>query len=112
MENFDYTIKDGPGVYTNLDKEYKEFIKKSIGGLDTETTNRWDIYNIIMNDLIALKLTRVFDEVKYRLTDGENPTTIMLEILEREDYKSELGWFLKNRVKRYIEEDFYNSFSQ
>tara|TARA_R110000772_G_scaffold17946_1_gene49756 strand:+ start:9770 stop:10105 length:336 start_codon:yes stop_codon:yes gene_type:complete len=110
MKEFQYTIKNGHGSYSSLDKEYKRFIKDEINGLDDTDTNRWDIYNIIMDDLIELGLHNVFAEVKYRITDGEEPNAIMLEVLSRKDYKSELSWFLKNRVKFYIEEDYYSSF--
>ena len=111
MDNFNYTIKNGSGEYSKLDKEYKNFVKKATENLNhSDELNRWDVYNLIMDELIRLKLDVTFDEVKYRLTDGENPNKIMLDVVTRDEFQTELAWFLKSRVEGYIEEDFYNSF--
>ena len=110
MEDLDFTIRDGSGTYSKLDKEYNNYINKTLRELDEDKGNRWDIYNLIMNELITLGLHTVFEEVKYRLTDGEEPNHIMLDVITREGKLSELSWFLKNRIEEYIEEDFYNRF--
>lgn len=110
MEDLDFTIKGGSGTYSKLDKEYNNYINKTLRELDEEKGNRWDIYNLVMNELITLGLHKVFEEVKYRLTDGEEPNHIMLDVINREGNFSEISWFLKNRIEEYIEEDFYNRF--
>ena len=110
MEDLDFTIRGGSGAYSNLDKEYSKFINKTLRELDDDKGNRWDIYNLIMNDLITLGLHTIFEEVKYRLTDGEEPNHIMLDVVTREDYTSELAWFLKNKIEGYIEDDYYSRF--
>lgn len=110
MEDLDFTIKNGSGTYSNLDKEYNKFINKTLRELDETENNRWDIYNLIMDELIRLELHTVFEEIKYRLTDGENPNTIMFDVVNREEFETELTWFLINKIEEYIEEDFYNLF--
>lgn len=107
MKESNFTIKQGLGDFSNLDKEYNSYIKNSTRGLDDEKVNRWDIYDLIMKDLLKLGLNVVFEEVKYRLTDGENPNLVMMEIINRDCYESELAWFLKNRLELYIKEDSY-----
>lgn len=107
MKESNFTIKHGPGDFSNLDKEYNSYIKNSTRGLDDEKVNRWDIYDLIMKDLLKLGLNVVFEEVKYRLTDGENPNLVMMEIINRDYYESELAWFLKNRLELYIKEDSF-----
>jgi hypothetical protein len=52
-----------------------------------------------------------FDEVKYRLTDGENPNQVILDIINRDlDSVNGLVWLLKRRIEEYIEEDFIRRF--
>lgn len=110
MEDLEFTIRDGYGTYSKLDKEYNNYINKTLRELDEEKGNRWDIYNLFMNELITLGLRTVFEEVKYRLTDGEDPNHIMLDVINREGNLSELSWFIKGRVEEYIDEDFFKRF--
>lgn len=110
MENLDFKIKGGSGTYSKLDREYKNFINKTLRELDEDKGDRWDIYNLFMGELITLGLHTVFEEIKYRITDGENPNYIMLDVINRDGNFSELSWFLKNRIEGYIEEDYYNRF--
>ncbi len=110
MGDLEFTIKSGSGTYTKLDKEYNNYIKKTVRVLDEEKKARWDIYNLFMNELIKLGLKTVFDEVKYRLTDGEEPNKLILEVISREGKLSELSWFLRNKIETFIDEDFYEKF--
>lgn len=110
MGDLDFTIKNGFGTYSNLDKEYNKFIKKTLNELGDSDNNRWNIYNLIIEELIRLELYTIFEEVKYRLTDGENPNNVMLDVVNREEFQTELSWFLISKIEEYIEEDFYNLF--
>lgn len=110
MEDLNFTIRNGSGTYSNLDKEYNKFINKTLRELDEDKDNRWNIYNLIIDELIRLELHTVFEEIKYRLTDGEDPNTIMFDVVNRENFQSELTWFLKNKIEEYIENDFYDLF--
>jgi hypothetical protein len=38
MEYFDFTIKDGVGKYTSLDKEYNTFLRRTMANLDVLIT--------------------------------------------------------------------------
>ena len=50
-------------------------------------------------------------EIKYRITDNEDPNFILLEIIQREGENTEgIIWFLKKRIEEYIDEDFFNRF--
>jgi hypothetical protein len=51
-----------------------------------------------------------FNEIKYRLTDGENPNKVIIDVLSRLEYDSNLIFLLERRLKDFIEEDFYNRF--
>ena len=50
---------------------------------------------LIMNELISQD-NRYIKEVKYRLSDGENPNHLFLDIINRDtDNVNSLVWFLK-----------------
>jgi hypothetical protein len=79
--------------------------------LDEELEFRWETYNLIIMQLVKQGKINYFKEMKYRLTDGEDPNEIILDILDRElDDMDGLIWFLKRRVEEYIEEDFFKKF--
>ncbi len=49
--------------------------------------------------------------MKYRLTDGEDPNKVILDIIEREvDEINGLIWILKRRIEDYIEDDYIKRF--
>jgi len=110
MKEFEFTIKCGYSKYSYLDKEYNKFLINTISDLDDEHKERWDTYNIIIEDLLNEGEEKLFQEIKYRLTDGENPNDVMLDIINREENCSKLLWLLKKRIESYKDEDFYNQF--
>lgn len=110
MEDFDFTIKSGSGKYSNLDKEYDKFLKKTLQTLDEEKLYRWETYNLIMEELIKEGKVSTFEEIKYRLTDGEDPNDVMLDVITRESNSSGLVWLMKKRIEEYKNEDFFNNF--
>jgi hypothetical protein len=79
--------------------------------LDEEKQARWETYNLIVEVLTESTNIDYIKEIKYRLTDGEDPNKVMLDIIEREnDNIDGLAWFLKRRIEEYIDEDFFNRF--
>ena len=110
MEDFDFTIKAGSGRYTNLDKEYDNFLKKIMRELNEEKLYRWETYNLIMEELIKEGKANIFEEIKYRLTDGEDPNNVMLDVITRDANSSGLIWLMKKRIEEYINDDFFEQF--
>ncbi len=96
---------------TALDKAFSKHINSIIETLDDEKEGRWETYNIIIQELIDGGKGEYFQEIKYRLTDGENPNSVMLDIINREvDEVSGLIWFLKRRIEEYLEDDYLRKF--
>ena len=62
-----------------------------------------------MNELIEIKEIDTFEEAKYRLTDGENPLSVMSDLIERNKNKSNLLWFMKKRIDEFIKKSSLNS---
>lgn len=96
---------------TTLDKAYKNHITKIIGTLDDEKEGRWETYNIIIQELLNDGKEDYFDEIKYRITDGENPSEVILDVINRDvDSMNGLVWLLKRRLEEYIEDDYFKRF--
>tara|TARA_R100000988_G_C3986912_1_gene160310 strand:+ start:834 stop:1175 length:342 start_codon:yes stop_codon:yes gene_type:complete len=112
MKNFNYTINSGSGRYTNLDKEYNKFLEKTLRNIkdDDDVIHKWDTYNLIMTELLQLGKHKLFNEIKYRLTDGENPNEVMIDILDRDNNLSGFLWLVRKRIEEYINDDFENKF--
>lgn len=110
MESHNFTVKSTSGKFTTLDKEYKKLINEIIQTFDEEIKDRWELYNIIINELIKNGKEKYFQELKYRLTDGENPNQVILDIINRDNDTSNMLFYLKNKIKMFLDEDFYKRF--
>ena len=111
MKSFNHPIKGGFGRCLNLDKEYNRYLEKTINKIqDDDILYRWDIYNLIMEELIELDKLDLFDEVRYRITDDEDPNHVMIDVLDKAEVLSGFLWLIKKRIKFFIDEDFENRF--
>lgn len=112
MELSDFIVTSGGGKNTSLDKEYRKMINEIVLTNDDERSGRWETYNLIIREFFEIDNCQFFEEIKYRLTDGEDPNKVILDIISR--YESEelggLIWFLKRRVEEYMNDDFYLRF--
>ena len=111
MKNFDYTITNGSGRYSNLDKEYNKFLEATLKGVkDEKIIHKWEIYNLIINELLQLGEDDLFNEIRYRLTDNENPNDVMLDIIYRNSNLSGFLWLIRKRIEEFSNDDFENQF--
>jgi hypothetical protein len=79
--------------------------------LDEDKQARWETYDLIISDFMENGKEWAFEEIKYRITDGEDPNKVILDIIERDsDNIDSLSWFLKRRIEEYIEDDFFSRF--
>lgn len=107
MVNINFTIKAGIGKYSGLDKEYKKSLNKTMTNISEDKLHRWETYNLIMDELIKNGMVNLFEEFKYRFTDGENPNDIILNILSRVENTDGFLWLMKKRIKEFKNEDFH-----
>lgn len=106
-----FILKASQGKNTRLDKAYQKLIIEIKGNLNEEQEERWEIYNLIIEELINTDRLEAFQEIKYRLTDNEDPNKVMLDIIERYEYdKDSIYPILKSKIEGYIEEDFFKRF--
>jgi len=112
MAFIDFIVKSGSGKNSNLDKAYNKLINNLLVEMNEETEERWETYNLIIKELFQIDNGKYFEEIKYRLTDGEDPNYLLLEIASRynQDELSFLVTFLLKRVEEYLDEDFFKRF--
>ena len=107
MNNFNLKIKSGSGKFSKLDKLYRNFV---INNLEDNHIDRWEVYNVIMDELINIGEYSRFEEVKYRITGGENPNLVMLDMLDKFFTHNHLFFTLKLIIEEFIDEDNINRF--
>lgn len=111
MENNNFLFKLSQGNKTALDKAYNKHLNIVLDSLDEEKKERWETYNLIIKQLIEDGKKDYIDEIKYRLTDGEDPNIILLDIIDRNiDEISGFIWFLRKRIEEYLEDDYLKRF--
>jgi hypothetical protein len=112
MATSNFIIKATRGKNTTLDNAYGNFISKVIHSDNEAEQERWETYNLILKELLPVQGGKYFQEIRYRITDGENPNEVFLDVLNRNNGEdiTGLAWYLKRRVEDYLDEDFTNSF--
>jgi len=111
MEAKNILFKSTNSNRTSLDKAYNKHMISVMDSLDEDKQARWETYNLVVEVLTESTKMDYMKEIKYRLTDGEDPNKVMLDIIDREsDNIDGLVWFLKRRIEEYIDEDFFNRF--
>ena len=96
---------------SRLDKVYYDHVSSLLNELNEEEEIKWETYGLIIENLVKQGYKNVLKEVKYRMTDNENPNEIFLDLIQRHsDTIDGMVWFLKKRIEEYLEEDFYKKF--
>lgn len=108
MKDFNLIVKTNSGKFSKLDKLYRDFVIQSLVNFDEAAIDRWEIYNTIMSELVSIGENEVFQEAKYRLTDGENANLVMLDIVNKFSEDNHLMWLLKPQIEAFIVDDFNN----
>lgn len=110
MRNTNLNTNTRHTKYNILEKMYHKLIKEKLSIVDEEHEIRWETYDLIMYELKREGNYKSYNEIKYRLTDGENPNEVFYDIIHRGDYSSPLIWLFKRRVEEFIEDDSYDRF--
>lgn len=102
MESIKLIVKTYHNRYTLLDKSYQNFINNNN---NSNFNERLEIYNFIINELINLNEYDSFDEIKYRITDGENPNDVILDVVNRFIDDNYMLWLIKPNIEQFIDDD-------
>lgn len=95
---------------TALDVAFNKYIVKIFDKITKEDEDKWETYNTILEELATQGRKDYIDEIKYRLTEYENPNVVFSDVLSRDNEINELLFFLKRRVDEYLEDDLYKRF--
>lgn len=109
MNAQNYTIKVGVGKYNYLDKAYVSLINNLI--FQNESwLERWDTYDEAINEIISIGGYELFEEIKYRLTGGEDINHVLLSIMHDELEPNLFVVSLIDRIKEYSDIDWLKNF--
>ena len=109
MNTSNYTIKVGFGKYTYLDRAYISLIRNQI--YDNESwTARWEVYDMVVKEIIRLQDEEIFEEIKYRVTGGEDINQILLNIMGNELESTNFINSLISKVKEFTDIDWLKDF--
>ena len=111
MEPEIFLLKSKYNKKSSLDIAYKNHLNSIIDNIDEEQEARWETYSFIIETLNKEGKSNYFSELKYRLSDGENPNNIMIDIIEREsEIMDGLYLVLKKRLEEYLDDDYFKQF--
>lgn len=111
MRANNFILKASQGKNTPLDRAYQKLIIDIKGNLNEEQEERWETYNLLIEELLGCGNLETFQEIKYRLTDNEDPNKVMLDIIARfENERDSIYHILRIRIEEYLEEDFLKRF--
>ncbi len=110
MKNTNPNTNTGPNKDNILDKMFDRLIKETLKTINEENEDRWETYDLILYELKRECNYDTYDEIKYRLTDGENINEVFYDIILRGDYSSSLIWLFKTKIEDFMEEDYYDRF--
>lgn len=110
MKKANFKKTSGPEKYNSLNKVYNRLVNEKLRTISQEDEERWEVYDLIMYEIKREHNYQTYDEIKYRLTDGEPPNEVFYDIILRGDYSSQLIWLFKGKIEEFIEEDNYRRF--
>jgi len=66
-----------------LNFSYKSHILKKTNKSNMDVRRRWVTYEKILDEMALLGEFKKIDEIKYRITDGENDKKVFTEVLDK-----------------------------
>jgi len=83
------------GKQTNLEQQFSDMMVNNLSSDNEEISLKWSTYNAFK---IALDDINLVNELKYRITDGENPKKVFLSIFDKIEKPSKELIRLKNKI--------------
>lgn len=67
-----------------LNKDFNNLIRKNINTLTGETYyERYEIYNFVSKTLKSINCDKIYNELLYRIDNGENLNSVLLELMDK-----------------------------
>lgn len=112
MRNTNFNSKKSGKNYPVQTRKYNQLIINKVVINDDYDEDRWDTYETILFELQNEGNYQTYEEIRYRLTDGEPTNEVFYDIISKGDYSSGLIWIMKHRIGEYMEEDKFKRFYQ
>ena len=81
-----------------LDYDYKMFVFKQINGGEASAKRKWLIYDSILDELFKMGELKLVEEIKYKITDGDNDKKVFISSLGKIKNKNERLMLLINSI--------------
>ena len=81
-----------------LDYDYKMFVFKQINGGESSAKRKWLIYDSILDELFKMGELKLIEEIKYKITDGDNDKKVFITSLEKIKNKNDRLNLLINSI--------------
>lgn len=110
MDELNSNIKGGFSKCTSLDKTYNRFIKNYLFNCDDNERKRWEIYSDIINEITLANELHYVEEIKYRITGGENINQIILNIINKDQHIKQILKKFTNTINYYADIDLIKKY--
>ena len=91
---------------TILDKKFHSFIKNNINDIKIE---RVSIYEAIISELLWLDKIELINEIKYRVTENEDPNDVLIDTLGNDEVCYVMNAYI-NQLKDFRNKDIMDRF--
>jgi hypothetical protein len=95
----------------HLNSAYMKFMRECVVKTKEEHISRWETFFDIITELEYIDKHDEVKEIKYRLTDGDNPCEVMIEVIDRIEATPLLRSF-RMILEDYIEDDEFSRFQE
>jgi hypothetical protein len=90
MKINEFKIKKGKGRYNLLDKLYQKYLITELSNANNKRLDELELYNMVMIELCNLGEFELFEEIKYRVTEGEKYRVVILNTIKKLSNNSDL----------------------
>ena len=91
---------------TILDKKFHSFIKNNMNDIKIE---RVSVYETIISELLWLDKIELINEIKYRVTENEDPNDVLIDTLENDEVCYVMNAYI-NQLKDFRNKDIMDRF--
>ena len=94
-----------------LNNLFNRFITKLVHSMSEEELSRTYTYDLIINEWDIEEKISYLEELKYRVTDGEDINQVLLDIIGNDELPTNIAKNQKSLLREYISQDKLKSFS-
>lgn len=94
------------GKFSLLDKEHmKQFEQKKLDANNVEKAEVCELEYMLIKHLLKENEITLTNEIKYRLTNGEDTVSVLLDAIKKKDYLRDTLWMIESKLEEYVHTD-------